>query len=153
MMEGTIEMQVKTLTVADEPQIAAVIRDAFSAPPWCEDWSDEVRLLQYVHEGMDGAGALAFGLDDGQQLVAVVMGHVRHWHNRVEYIIEDVAVRREHQGRGLGKLLMTQTLAACRTLGIDEAGLRTRRDAAAYAFYRKLGFQEQEKDVYFSLQL
>lgn len=151
-MEGAIGMQVRSLTAADEPQIAAVIRDAFSAPPWCEDWSDEARLLQYVHEGMDGAGALAFGLGDERQLVAVIMGHVRHWHNRVEYIIEDVAVRREYQGRGLGKLLMTQVLAACQALGIDEAGLRTRRDAAAYAFYQKLGFQEQEKDVYFSFQ-
>lgn len=151
-MEGAIGMQVRSLTAADEPQIAAVIRDAFSAPPWCEDWSDEARLLQYVHEGMDGAGALAFGLGDERQLVAVIMGHVRHWYNRVEYIIEDVAVRREYQGRGLGKLLMTQVLAACQALGIDEAGLRTRRDAAAYAFYQKLGFQEQEKDVYFSFQ-
>lgn len=146
-------MAVQRLTMADSVQIGAVIRDAFSGLPWQEDWHDDARLLQYVHEGMDGIGALAFGFFEEQRLVAVVMGHVRHWHNRVEYIIEDVAVCRDHQGRGLGKMLMTQVLARCRTMGINEAGLRTRRDAGAFVFYQQLGFQEQDNDVYFSIKL
>lgn len=146
-------MRFERVDQRDCAAIAAVIRDAFSGPPWNEDWSDESRLLQYVGEGLEGSNALAFALADGQEFAAVVMGHVRHWHNRTEYIIEDVAVRREQQGCGLGTMLMTQVLSASRELGVDEVGLRTRRDAAAYNFYQKLGFSEQEKDVYFAKRI
>ena len=146
-------MRFQRVDEGDCAAIAAVIGDAFSGPPWNEDWSDEARLLQYVGEGLAGSNALAFALADGTELAAVVMGHVRHWHNRVEYIIEDVAVRRAQQSRGLGTALLTQALAAARALGVDEAGLRTRRDAAAYEFYQKLGFSEQEKDVYLAKKI
>lgn len=146
-------MRFERVDQRDCVAIAAVIGDAFSGPPWNEDWSDEARLLQYVGEGLEGSNALAFALADGQEFAAVVMGHVRHWYNRTEYIIEDVAVRRVQQGCGLGTTLMTQVLLASRELGVDEVGLRTRRDAAAYNFYQKLGFSEQEKDVYFAKRI
>lgn len=102
---------------------------------------------------MDGENALAFGLADGEGLAAVALGHVRHWHNRVEYILEDFCVCQRCQGQGSGAELMTAVKNACRDLAIDEIGLRTRRDAGAYHFYEKQGFAVQEKDVYFTQKL
>lgn len=95
-------------------------RDAFAGPPWGEDWNDAQRLTQYVREGMDGENALAFGLADGEGLAAVALGHVRHWHNRVEYILEDFCVCQRCQGQGSGAELMTAVKNACRDLAIDE---------------------------------
>ena len=95
-------MEFKRLTMEDVPLVAAVIRDAFAGPPWGEDWNDAQRLTQYVREGMDGENALAFGLADGEGLAAVALGHVRHWHNRVEYILEDFCVCQRCQGQGSG---------------------------------------------------
>lgn len=146
-------MECRQLSMEDAPQIAAVIRDAFSGPPWCEDWSDAERLAQYVREGMDGENALAFGLADGDNLAAVALGHVRHWYNRVEYILEDFCVCQRYQGCGTGAALMNGVKNACRALAIDEIGLRTRRDAGAYHFYEKQGFTVQEQDVYFAQKL
>lgn len=146
-------MEFKRLTMEDVPLVAAVIRDAFAGPPWGEDWNDAQRLTQYVREGMDGENALAFGLADGEGLAAVALGHVRHWHNRVEYILEDFCVCQRCQGQGSGAELMTAVKNACRDLAIDEIGLRTRRDAGAYHFYEKQGFAVQEKDVYFKQKL
>ena len=120
-------MEFKRLTMEDVPLVAAVIRDAFAGPPWGEDWNDAQRLTQYVREGMDGENALAFGLADGEGLAAVALGHVRHWHNRVEYILEDFCVCQRCQGQGSGAELMTAVKNACRDLAIDEIGLRTRR--------------------------
>lgn len=146
-------MEVKRLSQNDASQIASVLRDAFAGSPWHEDWSNVERLARYVDEGLDGANALAFGLFQDELLVAVAMGRVRHWHNRVEFILEDVCVRQAQQGRGFGSLLLTQIKEACRILAIDEIGLRTRCDADAYHFYKKQGFVVQEKDVYFTYKI
>lgn len=146
-------MQFVQLNLAASSLVAALIRDAFAGAPWCEDWSDEVRLLQYVREGLDGENALAYGFVENDGLAAVAMGHVRHWHNRTEFIIEDFCVCQRHQGHGTGAALMAQVKEACRRLDIDEIGLRTRRDAGAYHFYEKQGFTVQEQDVYFTQKL
>ncbi len=146
-------METRRLSKKDAAQVAEVIGDAFSGPPWHEDWSNAERLAQYVDEGLDGANALAFGLFQDELLVAVAMGRVRHWHNRVEFILEDVCVRQAQQGRGLGTILLSKVEEACRALAIDEIGLRTRQDAGAYHFYEKQGFTVQEMDVYFTKKL
>ena len=146
-------MHIKPLDMKDIAACMALIRDAFSCPPWQEDWSDDKRLQAYAHEALDGENALAFGLYDDEKLVAAALGHVRHWHNRREYIIEDFCVAVAYQSKGCGSLLMQEVKKICRAQNIDEIGLRTRRDAPAYRFYQKQGFAEQENDVYFSLKL
>lgn len=146
-------MEIVRLHKEDAAAVAEVVRDAFASPPWCEDWSDEARLMQYVNEGLDGENMLAFGLREDGRLIAVAMGHVRHWHNRVEFMIEDFCVCQAWQGRGTGSALMKAVKDACRALAIDEIGLRTRRDAGAFHFYAKQGFAVLENDVYYSQKL
>lgn len=150
--QGGRAMEFVRLSLADASRVAALVADAFAAPPWSEVWPPE-RALVYAREGLDGGNMLGFALADGEQLAALVMGHVRHWHNRTEWILEDVCVGSAYQGQGHGGALLEMAVEAAQALGIDEIGLRTRRDAPAYHFYQKHGFMELEKDVYFSRKL
>lgn len=145
-------MRFVQISIEDAPRVAQLIAAAFAVPPWCEEW-EAARALAYAREGLDGANALAFALAEGETLCALAMGHVRHWHDRTELILEDVCVHPERQGHGLGGQMLEETAAAAKRLAIDEIGLRTRRDAAAYRFYQKHGFAVLEKDVYLSRKL
>ena len=58
-------------------------------------------------------------------------------------LLEDVIVRREHRGDGLGKMLVGHVLAWAREQGIARVTLLADRDNnAALDFYRKLGFDD-----------
>jgi ribosomal-protein-alanine N-acetyltransferase len=57
--------------------------------------------------------------------------------------IMNVAVRKEHRGRGLGKLLVEGVLRECRKRGAEYVSLEVRpSNTAAISLYRKLGFVE-----------
>lgn len=57
-------------------------------------------------------------------------------------LLEDVIVRREHRGRGLGALLVQHVLDWAKAEGMTRATLLTDHDnAVGQAFYGRLGFE------------
>jgi len=57
-------------------------------------------------------------------------------------VLEDVIVRNEYRGKGLGRRLVEHVLAWAKTLGMTRVTLLADRDnEAALDFYRKLGFE------------
>ncbi len=55
--------------------------------------------------------------------------------------VQTVAVRRDHQGRGLGRLLLDDLLAEARRRGVREVFLEVRADnLAAQSLYERAGF-------------
>ena len=57
-------------------------------------------------------------------------------------LLEDLIVRREHRGRGLGTTLMKATIALAKDEGISRITLLTDLDnTEAICFYQKHGFQ------------
>ncbi len=80
---------------------------------------------------------------DGQVVGAIAAGTFRHLTRggSLSMQIEDVAVHREHQGRGVGKALMEEMLKMARRLGCYKVTLDCHPDKVA--FYEKLGFFNQ----------
>lgn len=58
-------------------------------------------------------------------------------------LLRSVAVAPSFRGRGLGKRLVSETLAAARRRGVQEVGLLT-EDAGP--FFRRLGFRETTRE-------
>lgn len=70
-----------------------------------------------------------------------------------EYCIDELCIRTECQGQGLGARFVREIEAACRGMGLKYLFLLTEDDVPAYAFYKKLGFTESEHNVAFSKRL
>ena len=51
----------------------------------------------------------------------------------------EIAVRKEKQGQGLGKLMMRRIITICRKNHLEKITLRTNRNEHAVDFYRKYG--------------
>ena len=119
-------MLFRVLTMADEGEIFAVVRAAFAAPPWNEDWKDAASFHLYLKDILGNANSLAFGLWEGERLAALALGRLKHW----------------PQGRGVGSALLQHIYAYACAQGFREVALLTRRNAPAYGFYLKNGFED-----------
>jgi len=63
-------------------------------------------------------------------------------------LLDELYVREEHRGSGVGRRALGQAEEACRARGIGALRLEVeRRNAAARAFYRTAGFHDHDRDL------
>lgn len=125
----------------------------FTKEPWNDDWSDENQLKLYIHDLIGQNNSLTYGLYDGEELVGVSMGHIKHWYTGTEYIVDELCISTSRQGRGTGKLFVCEIEKACKELGLTHIFLLTDNNVPAYEFYKKCGFYEQKSNVAFAKEL
>jgi ribosomal protein S18 acetylase RimI-like enzyme len=105
-------------------------------------WNDPATDIAFARKGPNSAVLVG---RDGQSLVAsVLVGHDGHrgW---VYYVATDPYTR--HKGHG--RLIMAAAEDWLRSRGIEKLQLMVRPDnAGVHAFYRSLGYLEQERVIY-----
>lgn len=152
-------MELRKLSLADTESVKNLVFAAFSEPPWNDDWSDSAQFHQYIVDLTQNANSLTLGLysaDANERdacLVAVSMGRIIHWFEGTEYFIDDLCVRPDLQGQGIGSLFMSKIEDYLRRIDVKAIVLRSEREIPAYFFYCKLGFVENAKSVFFTKTL
>ena len=142
-------MELKELTIKDRGSITNLFMSVFTNEPWNDDWSDHAQLDAYIHDLIGQDNSLTLGYCDGNHIVALAMGHIKHWFAGTEYNIDELCVDREMQGKGIGSIFLGEIERFLSTHGITRIFLQTDRDMPAYAFYIHRGFQELERHVSF----
>ena len=125
----------------------------FTAEPWNDDWSDARQLDLYLRDLMGQNNSLTFGLFEDGGLVGVSMGLVKHWYTGTEYYIDELCIRTDRQGKGLGTRFLKEIEDGIQALGLTQIFLQTDTFAPACEFYRKNGYQELEGHVSFAKKL
>ncbi|MDO4864356.1 MAG: GNAT family N-acetyltransferase [Ruminococcus sp.] len=128
-------------------EIKCLFRDVFTNEPWCDDWSDDIQLTQYLLDLTGNRNSLALGLFDGDRLVGISLGSIIHWCTGTEYYIYEFCISRERQHEGLGTALLRGAEDYVRNMGVDHIFLQTGKNVPAYDFYKKNGFTELEGHV------
>lgn len=135
-------MYIKEIDQTFFEEIKRMLGEVFGAPPWNEDWSDEKQLDNYLRDLTEVRGSLVYGLFDGDLLAGVSVGKIKHWCGGTEYFIEELCLRAEYQGRGVGKEFFSLIETELKKRGINTVFLMTDRNMPAYGFYKNLGFDE-----------
>lgn len=143
------DLSLRRIDMRQLTDIQRVIQDAFSAAPWYDDWHDPEQFDRYIADLVDQPCALALGLYAGDALIGVSLGRVIHWYAGTQYRIDDLGISSAHQGQGMGTLFMRMIESYAAQHGIGAIALKTSREAAAYRFYLKNGFEAFAQDVYF----
>jgi len=144
-------MQFTQLTTERFEDIRAFFRDVFTKEPWNDDWSDEIQLTAYIDDLIGEKGSLTFAmLDGGGDILALSMGRVRHWFSGTEYYIDELCVRTDLQGKGIGSQFIAHIEGAIKDMGMTHIFLQTYRDMPAYDFYLRRGFKELTGHVSFA---
>jgi ribosomal protein S18 acetylase RimI-like enzyme len=135
-------VRVWRATPDEAPAVAALLggfRDHFGG-----DWPDHASLLASVERIMGGGDAdyLLAASGDEPQGVAQVRYRWSVWWEAEDCWIEDLFVREDGRGSGLGRALMDAALERAKVRGCRRVELDVNSEnAAALALYRSLGFQ------------
>ena len=134
--------EIKELTIEKIDIIKSFFKDVFMREPWNDDWSDDEQLHQYITDIIGNRNSLAFGLFEGEQLLGLALGNIKHWYTGTEFFVEEFCVKTEMQGQGLGTEFLRLLEVELRAREIKTIFLMTGKEMPAFEFYRKNGFEE-----------
>ena len=120
---------------------AAVYCSAFSAPPWNENWTDEIAQRR-VYELMCTPMSYGYVIAENEQILGFAAGRLMTYLYGREYVIDEFCVAYDTQGRGVGSRLMQHILKDMQERGCVGAVLNTTKGYPSERFYLKNGFRQ-----------
>lgn len=129
---------IRQLNADDLPACARIYVEAFSRPPYSEQWrvEDVGEMLGLIRaREPDSCFALEWkGAVAGFVLCSTL--------GRFRAVVEELALHPIYQERGWGRYLMEHCIDIFRQQGFPCVDLLANASAPAYGFYRRLGFRE-----------
>ncbi|MEU5251994.1 GNAT family N-acetyltransferase [Streptomyces longwoodensis] len=140
---------VRPFRAGDGPATHVLVQDAFDA--WQERRQEYEEWASHTVERPTFAprrSALAFAGDDvvGAALALDVPG-------TDEGYVEQLAVRRDHRGRGIARLLLRHTFRAFHRTGVHTCTLWTHSDTGALGLYLRAGMTVRQSSTVFCKEL
>ena len=123
-------MEVREICLAHVKEISQLFNEIFSREPWNDEWSEE-DLSIYMHDLVGNRLSLSIGLYDGNQLIGIALGRIKHWYNGREFWIDEFGIMTEEQSKGLGSQFMDLVVDYTKKRGIDRIMLITEREFPA----------------------
>lgn len=81
------------------------------------------------------------------------LGHIKHWYSGTEYYIEELFVKTDLQGQGIGSKFLELIEKYLVDLNIHRIFLQTDKDMSAYSFYKRRKFCELKEHISFVKEL
>lgn len=144
---------IKRIGINELEIIKELFTSVFTIEPWNDDWSDQKQLNLYLTDLVGQSNSLTYGFFKGENLIGVSMGHIIHWYTGTEYYINELCIRTDKQGNGVGTLFLKEIEKEIKKLGLVQIFLQTENNVPAYDFYRKNGFFELKEHVSFAKEL
>lgn len=85
-------IEFKKLSIDDLESIRSLFVSVFTTEPWNDDWSDTKQLNMYLNDLIGQSNSLTYGMYEGNELIGVSMGHIKHWYTGTEYSYSIYAV-------------------------------------------------------------
>lgn len=141
--------EFKRIGIDEIGVIKKLFKSVFTIKPWNDDWSNEEQLCLYLIDLVGQDNSLTYGLYENEELISISMGHIRHWYSGTEYYIDELCVRTDKQGSGIGTYFLKKIEKAMKEIGMTNIFLQTEDNSPAYGFYQKNGFYELKGHVSF----
>ncbi|MBO4845737.1 MAG: GNAT family N-acetyltransferase [Lachnospiraceae bacterium] len=139
-------MIIKELDIKEHRKlITDFFFNVFTKEPWNDDWSDTDQLNAYIEDLAGKTNSLTYGFFENdtiseETMLGLTMGSVKHWYRGTEYLIDELCVRTDKQGMGIGTAFMDEIKNTLTKKDIHKIFLLTDKDAPAFEFYKKQGF-------------
>ncbi len=131
---------IKKITLSDMERCAELYLRVFSADPWYDDWISLGQVRNYLEELIFNPVFEGFLACEGDEVVAVCLGHRRSWWRGRELFIDEFYVANEKQGNGIGSRLIKYVQEYLSQEGYERFILLTNEGLPAQEFYTKNGF-------------
>ena len=142
-------MKIRKATKKDLQEIGKLMKEEFSKPPFKEKdpINSVLKSLNFYYK----IGEIYIAKE--KEIVGVIVFKIeQHWEGKV-IIIEDLAVKKEYQKRGVGKDLMKFVGEYAKNKKIKSILFTTHKESKAMKFYRSLGYKIEKNRINMSKKL
>ena len=145
-------MEYRQLTADHIPEVADFFVQAFSAPPWSEQWTIETasKRLQAMMSHSGAYGLIAYQC---AQAVGAILGYEEAYYNGPRFEIKEFWTSQACQGQGIGSELLVQLEQRLQQRGICQVVLLTARGERTEGFYQHRGYRLCEDQIWMLKQL
>jgi len=142
-------IEISFATAEDLPQLADLLAELFTLESDFQPERDkQLRGLQLIFDTPSLGRLFVLRIEGKVAGMANALITVSTAEGGCVLLLEDVIIRGEYRGKGLGRALVERVLAWGRAEGMARVTLLADRDnAAALNFYRKLGFEHSHMTV------
>jgi predicted N-acetyltransferase YhbS len=147
--EAPAGITVRPFRPGDERAAHRLTEDAFAA--WQKRRKPYAEWARLTVERTDFAPALSFVAHAGGRLVGVVLA--RDVPGSGEGYVDRVAVRQDHRGRGLARVLLRESFRAIHRRGERSCVLWTHSAAGALPLYERLGMTVRRSSTVYGVHL
>jgi ribosomal protein S18 acetylase RimI-like enzyme len=140
-----MDIAFKLADVADIDLLIEFIREFYELDHLAVDEQAMHSALQQILSN-DSFGKVWLIQTDGNPAgyIVLTLGFSLEFHGR-DAFIDEIYIRAQHRGRGIGRKAIEFVEGACRSLGVRALHLEVERENTnAQSVYRKVGFEDQD---------
>ena len=128
----------------DLPKIAGIYNQEFSKPPYNEPWTNGIALekLKNFKKYSD-----IWKIENKSGIIGFIIVNTNFWFLKENCFVEDIAIKKEYQRKGIGKKTMSEIMKIYKIKGYKNFLLISKKNSIPYKMYKKLGFEESTDDV------
>lgn len=125
---------------------------AFSGEPWHDVWKEEDAVI-HVGELMECPQSYGLECVVNGEVAGFLLGTSMLFHYGRTFEINDLAVEPKFQGQGIASRLMDRAMADLKQMGIVGVHLITAADGWLKEFYKRYGFEREERVVLMGMEM
>ena len=134
-------MQIRPMVQGDIPDCADILCSVYNNDLWQCRW-EKATAAEYLTDFFSMEKFVGYVAEEDGGIIGGLFAHEKVWWNNSELFIEEMFVRPDRQGSGIGSALLRAAEGYVRTKALAGITLSTNRYAPAPHFYRKHGFDD-----------
>ena len=134
---------IRTMKREDIPACAELLRSVYNNELWQCRWSRET-AIEYLTDFFCMAKFVGYVMVENGEILGALFAREKVWWSGSEVYVEELFVKRSHQGRGYGTMLIKRVEQYVQENSLAGITLSTNRYAPAADFYRRNGFKDCE---------
>lgn len=138
-------MRIKKATKKDIKEIAKLMIEEFSKPPF-----KEKTIINSVIKSLNFYFKIgkAFVAIENKEIVGVVVLKVEQWWEGPVILIEDLAVKEDFKKQGIGKKLTDEVEKYGKKIKASAVSFATHSKSSAVKFYTKQGYKKEKNKIF-----
>jgi len=134
---------IREIRRADIPACADILCSVYNNDLWQCRWEQDA-AIEYLTDLFGAPKFLGFVMVENGEILGGLFAREKMWWSGSAVYVEELFVKRSHQGRGYGAMLINRVEQYVQENSLAGITLSTNRHAPAADFYHRNGFKDCE---------
>lgn len=140
---------IRLFDIKDLDKCTKLFCEVFNGEPWNDQWLDH-KAREYLLDFVYTPGFMGLVAIQEEEMIGFICGYRKKWWENDEFFVNEMCVHPTFQGQGIGSKMFESLERELLERNIKVITLLTDRDVPAEKFYKKNGFFEINRIVFFA---